>query len=44
MGVRRDDAALQRVVNVALARLRPAIDGILREYAVARVDVPEVSR
>jgi mxaJ protein len=44
MGVRRDDAALQREVNVALARLRPAIDGILREYAVARVDVPEVSR
>lgn len=44
MGVRRDDAALQREVNAALARLRPAIDGVLREYAVARADVQEASR
>ena len=44
MGVRRDDAALQREVNASLARLKPAIDGVLREYAVMRVDAQEVSR
>ncbi|HET9747942.1 MAG TPA: quinoprotein dehydrogenase-associated putative ABC transporter substrate-binding protein [Casimicrobiaceae bacterium] len=44
MGVRRDDAALQREVNASLARLKPAIDGVLREYAVARADQQEVPR
>jgi hypothetical protein len=44
MGVRRDDAALQREVNASLARLKPAIDGVLREYAVARVEQQEVPR
>ena len=39
MGVRRDDAALKDAVDGALARLRPQIDRVLREYAVTRVDV-----
>ena len=39
MGVRRDDAALKYAVDGALARLRPQIDRVLREYAVTRVDV-----
>ena len=44
MGVRRDDAALQREVNASLARLKPAIDRVLREYAVARAEQQEVPR
>ena len=41
MGVRRGDETLQRAVNASLARLKPAIDEVLREYAVTRVDVQE---
>ena len=37
MGVRKDDAALQRALDAALARLKPAIDSILAEYQVPRV-------
>jgi mxaJ protein len=40
MGVRRDDVALLRALNASLARLAPAIDEVLREYAVGRVDEP----
>jgi mxaJ protein len=40
MGVRHDDVALQRAVNASLAHLRPAIDDVLREYAVTRADAP----
>jgi mxaJ protein len=39
MGVRRDDAALQQAINASIARLRPKIDAVLRQYAVTRVDV-----
>ena len=38
MGVRRDDRALRRTINQALARNRQAIDAILDEYHVPRVD------
>jgi mxaJ protein len=38
MGVRHDDVSLQRAVNASLARLKPAIDGVLREYEVTRAD------
>jgi mxaJ protein len=38
MGMRHDDVALQRAVNASLARLAPQIDGVLREYAVTRVE------
>jgi mxaJ protein len=34
MGVRPGDVALQRALNASLARLRPQIDAILRDYAV----------
>jgi mxaJ protein len=36
MGVRPDDAPLQRTLDGALARLKPQIDAVLREYAVVR--------
>ena len=39
MGVRRDDVALQQAINASIARLRPKIDAVLRQYAVTRVDV-----
>jgi mxaJ protein len=38
MGVRHGDVALQREVNASLAHLRPAIEDVLSEYAVTRVD------
>jgi len=37
MGVRPGDIALQQALNGALARLRPRIDAVLRDYAVTRV-------
>ena len=37
MGVRPDDDALRRALNAALAKLRPQIDAVLREYAVAEL-------
>jgi len=40
MGVRRDDPALQQALNASIARLKPKIDAVLREYAVVRVDQP----
>jgi mxaJ protein len=40
MGVRRGDTALQQAINASIARLRPRIDAVLREYAVVRVDEP----
>jgi mxaJ protein len=43
MGVRRGDEARRRAVNASLARLKPAIDQVLREYAVTRVDVQEAA-
>jgi mxaJ protein len=36
MGVRPDDEPLQRTLDGALARLKPQIDAVLREYAVMR--------
>jgi mxaJ protein len=39
MGVRRGDSALQQAVNASLAHLKPQIDRVLQEYAVARVDI-----
>jgi quinoprotein dehydrogenase-associated probable ABC transporter substrate-binding protein len=44
MGVRKSDAALQRALDAALARLRPAIDAILADYKVPRVDAALQSR
>lgn len=41
MGVRRDDVALQQAVNRALDHLKPAIDDVLREYGVTRIDAQE---
>lgn len=41
MGVRRNDTALLQALDAALARLRPAIDAILAEYDVPRVDVSQ---
>jgi mxaJ protein len=41
MGVRHGDVALLRAVNAALAHRKPAIDDVLREYAVTRVDAQE---
>lgn len=38
MGVRPDDVALQRTLDASLARLRPRIEAVLREYAVIRPD------
>jgi quinoprotein dehydrogenase-associated probable ABC transporter substrate-binding protein len=38
MGVRKRDTALQQALDAALARLQPAIDAILTEYNVPRVD------
>jgi hypothetical protein len=38
MGVRPDDTPLQRALDASLARLRPQIDAVLREYAVVRPD------
>lgn len=40
MGVRKDDMALRREVEAALARRRPEIDAILAEYGVPRVAAP----
>ncbi|HLX30801.1 MAG TPA: quinoprotein dehydrogenase-associated putative ABC transporter substrate-binding protein [Casimicrobiaceae bacterium] len=40
MGVRPDDVALQHAVNASLAHLAPAIDAVLREYRVTRIDTP----
>jgi mxaJ protein len=40
MGVRRDDKDLAQELNAALARNRAAIDAILAEYGVPRLDVP----
>ena len=40
MGVRPGDVALQHAVNASLAHLAPAIDAVLHEYRVARVDTP----
>jgi mxaJ protein len=40
MGVRRDDPALQQAINASIARLKPKIDEVLRDYAVVRVDAP----
>jgi mxaJ protein len=34
MGLRPDDGALRQSLNASLERLRPAIDAVLREYAV----------
>jgi mxaJ protein len=39
MGVRREDEALARELDAAMARNRAAIDGILAEYGVPRLDV-----
>lgn len=39
MGVRPDDAELKQALDAALARLRPQIDAVLRDYAVTRADV-----
>jgi mxaJ protein len=41
MGVRRDDVGLRDALNRSLVRLAPAIDAVLRDYAVTRVDVRE---
>jgi mxaJ protein len=41
MGMRRDDRALRRRVNQALARNRQAIDAILDAYHVPRITAPE---
>ena len=38
MGVRRDDVALRDALNRSLVRLAPAIDAVLHDYAVTRVD------
>jgi mxaJ protein len=38
MGVRREDEALARELDAAMARNRPAIDAILAEYGVLRLD------
>ena len=38
MGVRKSDAQLQQALDAAIERARPAIDRILDEYAVPRVD------
>ena len=37
MGVRPGDTALQQALNASLARLRPQIDAVLRDYGVTRV-------
>jgi mxaJ protein len=44
MGVRPGDAALRRAIDASLARLRPQIDAVLREYSVVRVDAPATAR
>lgn len=41
MGVRKGDKALQDTLDAALLRLRPAIDAILAQYQVPRVDAPQ---
>jgi mxaJ protein len=41
MGVRRDDVALRDALNRSLVRLAPAIDDVLHDYAVTRVDGKE---
>jgi mxaJ protein len=38
MGVRRDDVALRDALNRSLVRLAPAIEAVLHDYAVTRVD------
>ena len=43
MGVRRDDRALRRTINQALARNRQAIDAVLDAYHVPRVTAGEGS-
>jgi hypothetical protein len=40
MGVRPGDVALQQALNASLARLRPQLDAVLRDYAVTRVQPP----
>jgi mxaJ protein len=41
MGVRRDDVALQQALNASIARLKPQIDAVLRDYAVAAPKRPQ---
>jgi mxaJ protein len=43
MAVRRSDTALRDRLNAIIERRRPAIDRILREYGVPRVDLDEES-
>jgi mxaJ protein len=43
MGVRPDDAALKRALDGALARVRPQIEAVLRDFAVTRADVASSS-
>jgi mxaJ protein len=40
MGLRREDVTLKVEVEAALERLRPAIDALLVEYDVPRLDPP----
>jgi len=44
MGVRRGEDAFRDTLNVIIARRKPEIDGILREYGVPRLDVPMSSQ
>jgi mxaJ protein len=44
MGVREDEPALQQAINASIARLKPQIDAVLREYAVVRVDQAAAQR
>ena len=38
MGVRREDESLRREIDDALVRNRKAIDAILKDYGVPRLD------
>jgi hypothetical protein len=42
--VREDEPALQQAINASIARLKPQIDAVLREYAVVRVDQAAAQR
>jgi mxaJ protein len=44
MGLRREDVTLKVEVEAALERLRPAIDAVLVEYGLLRLDPPRYAR